>query len=150
MSTYSNEDATSVYKFLLVENTNSQVFLAPTRITFSSYKWVETLTSTCTGSNLYKENKQFSLAPPFHPCFSYLNVFSTNCRKTDITLHTNSVMIFFLIYAPWFPSLSSFWISRDLCHSAILTLPMIHASNSLSAERQSSLPNSHPFIEVNL
>ena len=69
------------YKFLLVESTNSHVFLAPTKITFSSYNWVEAPNSTCTGSNLYKENKQFSLAPPFHPCFSDLKHAQYNIHK---------------------------------------------------------------------
>ena len=69
------------YKFLLVESTNSHIFLAPTKIKFSSYNWVEAPTSTCTSSNLYKENKQFSLAPPFHPCFSDLKHVQYNIQK---------------------------------------------------------------------
>ena len=81
------------YKFLLVESTNPHVFLAPTKITFSSYNWVEAPTSTCTGSNLYIKHNMFFLAPPYHPCFSYLNMSSTICKKTDITMHTN----FFLL-----------------------------------------------------
>ena len=39
-----------------MESTNPHVFLAPTKITFSSYNWVEAPTSTCTSSNLYRED----------------------------------------------------------------------------------------------
>ena len=71
--------------------------LAPTNITFSSYNQVEAPTSTCTTSNLFKEYNMVFLAPPYHSCFSDLNMFSTICRKTDITMHTNSVLIYFQI-----------------------------------------------------
>ena len=72
-------------------------FLAPTKITFFGYYWMEAPTSTCTCSNLYRKNNTFFLAPPYHPCFSDLNMFSTICRKRDITMHTNSIMIYFWI-----------------------------------------------------
>ena len=72
-------------------------FLAPTKITFSNYYWMETATSTYTGSNLYKEDNMFFLAPPYHTCSLYLNTFITICRKIDITMHTNFVLICFWI-----------------------------------------------------
>ena len=50
-------------------------------------------TSTCTGINLYKWGNMFFLAPPYHPYFSNLNMFSTICRTTNITMHTNSVLV---------------------------------------------------------
>ena len=98
------------YKFLLMERTKPHVFLAPTKITFSSYNWVIAPTSTCTGFNilqlqlsestkfhLYREYNMLFLAPPYHPCFSDLKWFSTICRKIDITMHTNSVIIYLWI-----------------------------------------------------
>ena len=54
-------------------------------------------TSTCTGFNLYREDNMFFLAPPYHPYFSDLNMFSTICRNTYITMHTNTVLIYFWI-----------------------------------------------------
>ena len=58
------------YKILLVESTNPHVFLAPTKITFSSYNWVKASTSTHIGFNLYREdNMFFFLEPPYYPCF---------------------------------------------------------------------------------
>ena len=82
-------------KILLVESTKAHFFLMPTKITFSSYNWVKAPTSTCTDFNMYKEDNMFFLAPPYHPCFSYLNLFSTICRQTYIPIHTNSIMIYF-------------------------------------------------------
>ena len=73
-------------------------FLTPTKITFSGYYWMEAPTSTCTGSILYIEDNMFFLAPPYHPCSLYLNMFITICRKTYITMHTNSVLIYFWIF----------------------------------------------------
>ena len=97
MSTYSNGATTSVYKFLLMESTNPHVFLEPTKITFSSYKWVQAPTSTCTRSNLYSEDNMFFLAPPYHPCSLDSNMFITIWRKPNITMHTNYVLIYFWI-----------------------------------------------------
>ena len=73
--------------------------LAPTKITFFIYYWMEAPTSTCTGSNLYIVDNMFFLAPPYHPCSLDLNMFITIiCRKIDITiLHTNYVLIYFWI-----------------------------------------------------
>ena len=46
---------------------------------------------------LVQRRQHVFLAPPYHPCFSYLNMFSTICRKTDITMHTSCVLIYFWI-----------------------------------------------------
>ena len=84
LSTYSNEVATSVLQIPFCgEHQPSWFFLAPTKITFSSYYWMEAPTSTCTDSNLHKENKLFSLAPPYHPCFSDLNMFMKKNRYNN-------------------------------------------------------------------
>ena len=134
LSTYSNEAATSVLQIPSCREHQLSCFLAPTKITFSSYNWVEAPTSTCIGSNLYKENKHFSLAPPFHPCFSDLKHVQYNIQKNKYNIAYQLCFDLIWIYAPWFPSLSSFWIFRVLCHSVILTLPTIHASDYLSTE----------------
>ena len=81
-----------------MESTNPHVFLAPTKIAFSGYNWVEAPTSTCTGSNLYREDNMFFLTPPYHPCSLDLNTFITICIKIDITMHTNYVMFYFWIF----------------------------------------------------
>ena len=86
------------YKIVLAERTYRHIFLAPTKIKFSNYNWVKASTFTCKGSNLYIEDNMFFLAPPYHPCFSYLNMFSTICRKTHIIIHTNYVLIYLWIF----------------------------------------------------
>ena len=51
-----------------------------------------------TRSNLYREENMFFLAPPYHPCSLDSNMFITICGKTDITMNTISVLIYFWIF----------------------------------------------------
>ena len=107
-------------------------FLASTRITLSSYNFVEAPTSTCTGSNLYKENKQFTLGPPFYPCFSDLKHVQYNIYKNRYN-NSNRLcldMLLNLLMHPGSPHHLCFgylWKSSESSHSEISTFLTIHA-----------------------
>ena len=127
--------------------------LAPTKITFSSYNWVEAPNSTCTGSNLYREDNMLFLALLYHPFFSDLNVFSIICIKTDITMHTKSVLICFWIF---FCTLVLLIVSiLDILESTRSPLSFCNphfdsnpSTSSMSTENAHSLYHTHPFIHI--
>ena len=129
-------------------------FLGPTKMTFSSCYWMEAPTSTYTGSNLYKEDNMFFIAPPYHPCFLYLNMFITTCRKTDITMHTNSVLIHFWIFlCTFFPLIVSFLDILERTQSR-LSFRNPHfddgpCTSSLPVESTHLSLHLHPIILIN-
>ena len=128
--------------------------LAPTKITFSRYYWFEAPTSTCTGSNLYREDNMFFLAPPYHLCFLDLNMFSTICRKTYITMHTNFVLIYFWICLCTLVPVIVFVLDiferthspLSFCNTHFYDAP---CTSSFPSESTPHLLHMHPLILIN-